>query len=114
MELKTVLFEVADHVATITLNRPEVMNGFNQEMLEEFAAIWQTVKTDDDVHVVVLRGAGERAFCTGMDVKEGIDRHPNVWSQTDPGEYLSPKLNQVWKPWSARCTGWPPAAPSTG
>jgi len=98
MELKTVLFEVADHVATITLNRPEAMNGFNQEMLEEFAAIWQTVKADDDVHVVVLRGAGERAFCTGMDVKEGIDRHPNVWSQTDPGEYLSPKLNQVWKP----------------
>jgi enoyl-CoA hydratase/carnithine racemase len=33
-----------------------------------------------------------------MDVKEGIDRHPNVWSQTDPGEFLSPKQNQVWKP----------------
>ncbi|MDX2545028.1 enoyl-CoA hydratase/isomerase family protein [Streptomyces sp. WI04-05B] len=98
MELETVLFEVADHVATITLNRPEVMNGFNQRMLEEFSVIWETVKTDDDVHVVVLRGAGDRAFCTGMDVKEGIDRHPNVWSRTDPGEYLSPKLNQVWKP----------------
>ncbi|MFE7935552.1 enoyl-CoA hydratase/isomerase family protein [Streptomyces sp. NPDC057456] len=98
MELRTVLFEVTDHVATITLNRPEVMNGFNQEMLEEFSALWHTVKADDDVRVIVLRGAGERAFCTGMDVKEGIDRHPNVWSQTDPGEYLSPKLNQVWKP----------------
>ncbi|MER5195691.1 enoyl-CoA hydratase/isomerase family protein [Streptomyces sp. NPDC002755] len=98
MELRTVLFEVTGHVATITLNRPEVMNGFNQEMLEDFATLWRTVKTDDDVRVVVLRGAGDRAFCTGMDVKEGIDRHPNVWSQTDPGEYLSPKLNQVWKP----------------
>ncbi|WP_281258767.1 enoyl-CoA hydratase/isomerase family protein, partial [Streptomyces reticuliscabiei] len=52
MELRTVLYEVADHVATITLNRPEVMNGFNQRMLEEFSAIWETVKTDDDVHVV--------------------------------------------------------------
>lgn len=98
MELKTVLFEVTDHVATITLNRPQAMNSFNQQMLEDFSCIWDTVKTDDDVHVMVLRGAGERAFCTGMDVKEGIDRHPNVWSQTDPGEYLSPKLNQVWKP----------------
>ena len=98
MKLETVLFEVTDHVATITLNRPQAMNGFNQLMLEEFSAIWETVKTDDDVHVVVLRGAGERAFSTGMDVKEGIDRHPNVWSQTDPGEFLSPKLNQVWKP----------------
>jgi enoyl-CoA hydratase/carnithine racemase len=98
MELKTVLFEVTDHVATITLNRPQAMNSFNQQMLEDFSLIWDTVKADDDVHVMVLRGAGERAFCTGMDVKEGIDRHPNVWSQTDPGEYLSPKLNQVWKP----------------
>jgi enoyl-CoA hydratase/carnithine racemase len=98
MELETVLFEVTDHVATVTLNRPEVMNGFNQRMLEEFAALWDTVKNDDDVRVVVLRGAGDRAFCTGMDVKEGIDRHPNVWSQTDPGEFLSPKQNQVWKP----------------
>ena len=98
MELETVLFEVTDHVATITLNRPQVMNGFNQEMLEEFSTIWHTVKTSDDVYVVVLRAAGERAFSTGMDVKEGIARHPNVWSQTDPGEHLSPKLNQVWKP----------------
>ncbi|MFD9391090.1 enoyl-CoA hydratase/isomerase family protein [Streptomyces sp. NPDC060000] len=98
MELRTVLFEVTGHVATVTLNRPEVMNGFNQEMLEEFATLWHTVRTDDDVRVVVLRGAGDRAFSTGMDVREGIDRHPNVWSQTDPGEYLSPKLNQVWKP----------------
>ncbi|WP_019068067.1 enoyl-CoA hydratase/isomerase family protein [Streptomyces hokutonensis] len=98
MELKTVLFEVTDHVATITLNRPQAMNSFNQEMLEEFALIWRTVKADDDVRVVVLRGSGDRAFSTGMDVKEGIDRHSNVWSQTDPGEFLSPKLNQVWKP----------------
>ncbi|MET8978793.1 enoyl-CoA hydratase/isomerase family protein [Streptomyces sp. NPDC004539] len=98
MEFRTVLFEVADHIATVTLNRPEVMNGFNQRMLEEFAGIWETVKADDDIRVVVLRGAGDRAFCTGMDVKEGIDRHPNVWTQTDPGEFLSPKLNQVWKP----------------
>ncbi|MEV6507284.1 enoyl-CoA hydratase/isomerase family protein [Streptomyces sp. NPDC051642] len=98
MDLKTVLFEVTDHVATVTLNRPQAMNSFNQQMLDDFSALWARVKTDDDVHVVVLRGSGERAFSTGMDVKEGIDRHPNVWSRTDPGEFLSPKLNQVWKP----------------
>jgi len=98
MDLKTVLYEVTDHVATVTLNRPQAMNSFNQQMLDDFSALWDRVKADDDVHVVVLRGSGERAFSTGMDVKEGIDRHPNVWSQTDPGEFLSPKLNQVWKP----------------
>jgi enoyl-CoA hydratase/carnithine racemase len=98
MDLKTVLLDVTDHVATITLNRPEAMNAFNQAMLEDFEAIWRTVRADDDVRVMVLRAAGDRAFCTGVDVHEGIDRHPNVWSQTDPGDYLSPKLNQVWKP----------------
>ncbi|MFJ9088950.1 enoyl-CoA hydratase/isomerase family protein [Streptomyces sp. NPDC102384] len=98
MDLKTVRYDVAGHVATITLDRPQALNSFTQEMLEDFAAIWRAVKDDDDVRAVVLRGAGDRAFSTGMDVKEGIDRHSNVWSQTDPGEYLSPKLNQVWKP----------------
>ncbi|MFJ1969482.1 enoyl-CoA hydratase/isomerase family protein [Streptomyces sp. NPDC087903] len=98
MDLTTVLYEVTDHVATVTLNRPHAMNSFTQETLDDFSLIWHTVKEDDDVRVVVLRGAGDRAFCTGMDVREGIDRHPNVWSQTDPGECLSPKLNRVWKP----------------
>ncbi len=98
MDFETVLFDVADHIATITLNRPEAMNSFNQTMLDEFTRIWQRVRDDDDIHVVVLRAAGERAFSTGMDVKQGFDRHDNVWSQTDPGERLSPKLNQVWKP----------------
>lgn len=96
--LSTVIYQVADHVATVTLNRPDAMNSFNQTMLDEFTAIWTEIKRDDDVHCVVLRAAGERAFCTGVDVKQGFHRESNVWSQTDPGERLSPKLNQVWKP----------------
>ena len=98
MDLTTVTYELDDHVATVTLNRPEAMNSFNQARCDEFSEIWRTVKRDDDVHVVVLRAAGDRAFCTGVDVKQGIHREPNVFSQTDPGEQLSPKLNQVWKP----------------
>jgi enoyl-CoA hydratase/carnithine racemase len=98
MDLTTVIYDVSDHVATITLNRPEAMNSFNQAMCDEFSLIWKTVREDDDVHAVVLRAAGDRAFCTGVDVKQGIDRHPNVWTQIDPGEQLSPKLNHVWKP----------------
>jgi enoyl-CoA hydratase/carnithine racemase len=98
MDLTTLIYEVSDHVATVTLNRPEAMNSFNQTMCDEFSLVWKTVREDDDVHVVVLRAAGDRAFCTGVDVKQGIDEHPNMWTQTDPGERLSPKLNQVWKP----------------
>ncbi|SHN39823.1 enoyl-CoA hydratase/isomerase family protein [Cryptosporangium aurantiacum] len=96
--LETVTYDVADHIATVTLNRPEAMNSFNQTMCKEFTAIWNQVKSDDDVHVVVLRAAGDRAFCTGVDVKEGVPQESNIWSQTDPGERLSPKTNHVWKP----------------
>ena len=96
--LETVLFDVADHVATVTLNRPQALNSFTQQMCDEFEAIWRHVREDDDIHAVVLRAAGERAFCTGVDIKDGIDLHPNIWTQRDPGEQLSPKVNQVWKP----------------
>lgn len=96
--LTTVTYGRADHVATVTLNRPEAMNSFNQTMCDEFAAIWTEVKADDDVHVVLLRAAGERAFCTGVDVKQRLAHVENVWNQVDPGEKLSPKLNHVWKP----------------
>ena len=96
---ETVLFEVdADHVATITLNRPQVLNCFNQRMLDEFAEIWRRCRTDDDIHAIVLRAAGDRAFSTGVDRKEGRYRHPNPWSEDDPGFSLGAKQNRVWKP----------------
>ncbi|MFC4948283.1 enoyl-CoA hydratase/isomerase family protein [Pseudonocardia sp. GCM10023141] len=95
---ETVLFDVSDHVATITLNRPEVLNAFDQRMLDEFAAIWKRCRVDDDVHVVVLRAAGGRAFSAGVDRKAGRERHPNPWSADDPGFFLGAKQNRVWKP----------------
>jgi enoyl-CoA hydratase/carnithine racemase len=96
---ETVQFEVgADHVATITLNRPEVMNCFNQPMLDEFGEIWRICRGNDDIHAIVLRAAGERAFSTGVDRKQGRFRHPNPLSEEDPGFWLGAKQNRVWKP----------------
>jgi enoyl-CoA hydratase/carnithine racemase len=97
-EFSTVLFSLDDGVATVTLNRPEVLNAFNQAMLDEFAEVWRRCRTDDDIRVVVLRAAGERAFSTGVDRNEGRARHPNPWSEDDPGLFLGPKQNRVWKP----------------
>jgi enoyl-CoA hydratase/carnithine racemase len=96
----TILFDVADHVATVTLNRPDMLNAFNQTMCDEFVDLWTRVRLDDDIRVVVLRAAGDRAFCTGVDVREGLEMtaRSNVWSEQDPGTALSPKLNAVWKP----------------
>ena len=95
---ETVEFEVgADHVATITLNRPEVLNCFDQRMLDEFGRIWRICRHEDDIHVVVLRAAGP-AFSTGVDRKLGRFRHPNPLSEDDPGFWLGAKQNRVWKP----------------
>src|SRR4051812_20223500 len=98
MEFETILYDVSDHIATVTLNRPDKLNSFNQMMCDEFTVVWNLVREDDDIHAVVLRAAGDRAFCTGVDVKEGINMTSNPWSQLDPGEQLSPKQNAVWKP----------------
>ncbi|HEX3842104.1 MAG TPA: enoyl-CoA hydratase/isomerase family protein [Acidimicrobiales bacterium] len=97
-EFETVLFEVADHVATITLNRPQALNSFNQKMLDEFSAIWLRCRRDDDIRAIVLQANGDRAFSTGVDRKEGRDHHPNPWSEDDPGIFLGAKQNRVWKP----------------
>lgn len=99
MELETLVFDVDDdHVATITLNRPDALNSFTQTMCEEFEELWRRIRLDDDVHAVVLRAAGDRAFSTGIDVKQGIPRPANPWSQDDPGARLGPRANRVWKP----------------
>src|SRR5689334_9362476 len=97
-KFETVLVEVEAHVATVTLNRPDALNSFNQPMIEEFRDLWARVRADEDVRVVVLRAAGDRAFSTGMDVKERIRISDNPWHAEDPGESLSPKRNKVWKP----------------
>ncbi len=99
--LQTLLFESVDGVATITLNRPDRLNAFNRQMVIEFRQLWQRLRHDPDTRVVVLRGAPGRAFCTGVDVKEGW-RAPGEegtpFDQDDPGEWLGPKSNKVWKP----------------
>ncbi len=87
-----------DKVATITLNRPEVLNAFDRQMCEEVRAAWKLVKQDPAVHAVVLRAEGDRAFCAGLDTKKSYGQPDDIWNHEDPGELLSPKWQKVWKP----------------
>ncbi|WP_226019175.1 enoyl-CoA hydratase/isomerase family protein [Novosphingobium sp. FKTRR1] len=113
MSYDTILFEVADHVATITINRPEAMNSFNRQMMDEFAQVWHEISWNDDIHVSVLRAAPGRAFCTGVDVKGAVaggDQRPavdldNIWHCEDPGDLLGPKSRKCWKPMIAAVHG---------
>ena len=95
----TIRYETsADHVATITLDRPEVLNAFDRQMCHEVRDAWHLVKDDPEVHAVVLRAAGDRAFCAGLDTKKPYGQPDDIWNHEDPGELLSPKWQKVWKP----------------
>jgi enoyl-CoA hydratase/carnithine racemase len=99
VEYTTILVDRDDDgVATVTLNRPEVMNAFNQLMCDELKALWDDLKFDNDVRAIVVRANGERAFCVGVDAKEGLPVPQNEWNWEDPGSFLGPKQNRLWKP----------------
>ena len=65
-----VLLDLQDGVATLTLSRPEAMNAIDPDMRAELREAWRRVADDDAVRCVVLTGAGEKAFCTGADLKK--------------------------------------------
>jgi enoyl-CoA hydratase/carnithine racemase len=74
-DFKEILYQKRDWVARITINRPHAYNAYSTEALEELAAAFRQAAFDDEVAVVVYTGAGDRAFCTGGDVKEYAARY---------------------------------------
>jgi enoyl-CoA hydratase/carnithine racemase len=123
-DFETLLYDVADGVATVTLNRPEVHNAFNLKMQHELHTLWRELRRDDEVRCVVLTGAGTKAFCVGIDREETMGQWSSEqdvasqrggegvgyasdtpWHFDDPGENLGPKTNDLWKPVIAAVNG---------
>jgi len=128
-EFETLAYEESDAVAWVTLNRPDVLNSFNTTMQRELRDLWRWLRRHDDVRVVVLTGAGERAFCTGIDRSEALADGPRPgrggppsgpelgddsvrigsgstpFMFDDPGDNLGPKSNDLWKPVIAAVNG---------
>lgn len=67
---KTILLEVQNNIATITLNRPEAANAFSKNMLHNLKEILSEIKYDQNIRTVIITGAGEKVFCAGADLKE--------------------------------------------
>jgi enoyl-CoA hydratase len=76
MSYDAIRYEVAEGVATITLNRPDVHNAMNETMRRELTACFGGLALDDDVRVIVVTGAGERAFSAGADIREFVEQGP--------------------------------------
>jgi enoyl-CoA hydratase/carnithine racemase len=133
-EFETLGYDEAEGVAWVTLNRPDVLNAFNTTMQAELRQLWRWLRRHDDVRVIVLTGAGDKAFCTGIDRTEalasgprprragGVGDNPPATSASvdnavpigsgstpfmfdDPGENLGPKSNDLWKPVIAAVNG---------
>ena len=83
----SIRLEVVDHVATVTIDRPEVMNAIDLAAEAELQRIWTTLEADDGVRLVVLTGAGERAFCVGADLKNPSVKGVDYWAAARPGGF---------------------------
>jgi crotonobetainyl-CoA hydratase len=84
----SVSLQRANHVATVTIDRPDVLNAIDLATEAELQRIWRELERDDDVRLVVLTGAGDRAFCVGADMKntssvKGVD----YWAAARPGGF---------------------------
>ncbi len=112
MEYRTIEYEVADGVATLTLNRPEKMNAFTGQMCRELLDVLDRVDEDDEVRALIVTGAG-RAFCAGADLGGGGGSFDNargenpdtLESHRDGGGLVTLRLYDCKKPVIAAING---------
>jgi len=103
----SVRLEVVDHVATVTIDRPEVMNAIDLAAEAELQRIWSALEADDGVRLVVLTGAGERAFCVGADLKNPSVKGVDYWAAARPGGFGGIALRETLNvPVMARVNGF--------
>lgn len=83
-----ILYELKDHVARVTIDRPDVLNAIDAASERELQKIWDEIERNSDVRVVVLTGSGERAFSTGADMKGGSGASGlEYWALSRPGGF---------------------------
>jgi enoyl-CoA hydratase/carnithine racemase len=78
---EVIIYEKQDGIANITLNRPHALNAYNIRMRDELYEVLGAVKDDPEVEVVILKGAGEKAFCAGADLSEFLTAPPPVFAR---------------------------------
>lgn len=113
MSYETILYDVEDNILTITLNRPERLNAFNQTMMTEIMDALDKADADDNVKAIIVTGAG-RGFCAGADLSGGsntFDYESNGRSSGDPADHrdggglLTLRIFQCMKPIISACNG---------
>jgi len=105
--MECILFELEQGIATITLNRPNVLNALNQALLEELSACLDRVEHEAEIRAVVLTGAGEKAFVAGADIGE-LSKLDAAQGQAlaERGQQLFRRLENLGKPVLAAVNGF--------
>jgi enoyl-CoA hydratase len=80
-DFETIIYEIRDGVAYITLNRPKALNAYNIRMRDELYEALGAIKDDAEVRVVILKGAGDKAFCAGADLTEFLTAPSPVFAR---------------------------------
>jgi len=107
MEFKYIIHEKSEGIATITLNRPEALNAFSKDVVEEVLLALEDVRNDETVRVVVLTGAGEKAFSAGADIKSMVGMTSLKARELSlMGEKLCVALENLEKPVIAALNGY--------
>lgn len=105
MDLKTLIYEKRGHIAYVTMNRPQAMNAYNRVMCQELPQVWEDFDRDNNLRVAILTGAGDKAFSSGIDVKE-MAATGEAFSVQRGEVRLSAKQCKVWKPVVAAVNGY--------
>ncbi len=107
MPYQNLIFEKKDHIGTITFNRPRVLNALNRETMDELDALLSEARSDSDLRVLILTGAGDKAFIAGADINELARQTPASGRETSlHGQAVLHKLETLGKPSIAAINGF--------
>jgi dehydration protein DpgD len=112
-DLEFIKYEKADHIAYLTINRPDRMNALHPPASAELGRAWDDFEQDDDAWVAIVTGAGERAFSAGMDLRNRAEENErggqaqvSLGANRGFGSLTNPRHAHIWKPIIAAVNGY--------
>ena len=107
MSYQTLLLDIKDNIAVVTLNRPDKLNALNEQTINDLDSIFEELKENELVYVVVLTGSGEKAFVAGADIKE-LNKLDMITAKefAEKGQAVFNKIDKFDKPVIAAVNGF--------
>ncbi|MFC2102894.1 enoyl-CoA hydratase-related protein [Bacteroidota bacterium] len=107
MSYQSLLLDIKDNIATVTLNRPDKLNALNNQTLKDLDSVFEEIKITDEVSVVIVTGSGEKAFVAGADISE-LNKLDTITAKkfSEYGQAVFNKIEKFDKPVIAAVNGF--------